>query len=100
MSMQETCKAISDPTRREILELLKEKPLTAGEIAEHFPFTAATVSHHLSVLKDAGLICDERKGKYIVYELNLSVMEEMIHWFVSFLGGERYVAEKKMGLRD
>ena len=71
--MQETFKALSDPTRREILELLKEKRLTAGEIASHFQMTNATVSHHLAVLRKADLISDDRDGKFIYYELNMSV---------------------------
>ena len=82
--MQETFKALSDPTRREILELLKERRMTAGEIASHFQMTNATVSHHLAVLRKADLISDDRDGKYIYYELNLSVFEEVIHWFQSF----------------
>lgn len=83
--LPETFRALSDPTRREILNLLKERSLSAGEIAGHFPMTGATVSHHLAVLKDAGLISDRREGKYIYYDLNLSVVEEMIAW----LGGLR-----------
>ena len=85
MPLPETFRALSDPTRREILNLLKERSLSAGEIAGHFPMTGATVSHHLAVLKDAGLISDRREGKYIYYDLNLSVVEEMIAW----LGGLR-----------
>lgn len=84
----DTFKALSDPTRREILNLLKRGPLSAGEIAEHFSMTGATVSHHLSVLKDAGLVCDRRGGKYIYYDLNLSVFEEAMSWLQSFFGGK------------
>ena len=80
MGIQETWKAMSDPTRREILRLLRDKPLTAGEIGEHFPATGATISHHLAILKQAGLISDTKQGKYIFYELNLSVLEEMMSW--------------------
>ncbi len=80
----ETFKALSDPTRREILNLLKERPLPAGEIVEHFNMTGATISHHLSILKKADLISDRHEGKYIYYELNLSVFEELIGWFSGF----------------
>lgn len=87
MGIQKTFKALSDGTRREILNLLKSGPMTAGEIGEHFPVSGATMSHHLSVLKDAGLILDDRQGKYIYYELNMSVVDEVIGW-VSGLKGE------------
>ena len=88
MGFQNTIKAISDPTRREILNLLKEGRLTAGEIGAHFDMTGATVSHHLNVLKDAGLVVDEKKGKYISYELNMTVLDEIISW-ISSLKGEK-----------
>lgn len=84
----ETFKALSDPTRREILNLLKVRTLSAGEICEHFNITGATVSHHLTILKNADLINDKREGKYIYYELNLSVFEEILNWFSSFLDKE------------
>ena len=83
--MQETSKALSDPTRREILELLKEKRLTAGEIASHFQMTNATVSHHLAVLRKADLISDDRDGKFIYYELNMSVFSEVLGWALGFI---------------
>lgn len=85
--MQETLKAISDPSRREILHILKDGQKTAGEIAAHFDATGATISHHLSILKQAGLISDEKKGKYIYYELNLSVLEEILSWVTGMMGG-------------
>ena len=84
MSFQQSFKALADPTRRQILELLREGPLTAGEIGGHFPMTAATISHHLSVLREAGLVLDERRGKYIYYELNMTVMDELLAWAASF----------------
>ena len=87
MSLQKTLKAISDPVRREILNLLKEKKLSAGEITAHFSITAAAVSRHLAVLKDAQLICDSREGKYIFYELNASVLEELMLWAADLKGG-------------
>ena len=80
MSFQQSFKALADPTRRQILELLREGPLTAGEIGGRFPMTAATISHHLSVLREAGLVLDERRGKYIYYELNMTVMDELLAW--------------------
>ena len=88
MGFQETFKALSDPTRREILNLLREGAKTAGEIGDHFPMTGATVSHHLSLLRDAGLISDDKRGKYIYYELNLSVLDEITGW-IAGLKGER-----------
>ena len=89
MGFQETFKALSDPTRREILNLLREGAKTAGEIGSHFDMTGATVSHHLSVLREAGLISDDRRGKYIYYELNLSVLDEITGW-IAGLKGERF----------
>ena len=84
MGFQETFKALSDPTRREILQLLKGGRMSAGEIVDHFPMTGATISHHLAVLKSAGLVDVEREGKYLYYELNLSVVEEIMAWFAGF----------------
>ena len=80
MGIQNTLKALSDPSRREILELLRSGRLSAGEIAEKFPVSGAAVSKHLSVLKDADLIRDAREGKFIFYELNTSVLEEVMLW--------------------
>ncbi len=87
MSLQNTLKALSDPIRREILGMLKEGKMSAGEITEKFPITGAAISRHLSVLKEADLIRDERDGKYIFYELNTSVLEEIMLW-ISDLKGE------------
>ena len=89
MGIQSTLKALSDPIRREILELLKGGRLSAGEIAEKFPVSGAAVSKHLSVLKDADLIRDTREGKFIYYELNTSVLEEVMLWLAT-LKGERH----------
>lgn len=86
MGFQETFKALSDPTRRAILDLLKDGAKTAGEIGGHFDMTGATVSHHLSVLKGAGLVTDERRGKFICYELNLSVLDEITGWVAGLRG--------------
>lgn len=84
MAVQKTLRALSDPTRRQIVQLLKGGRLSAGEIAQHFAISAAAISRHLSVLKEAGLIRDTREGKYIYYEINLSVLEELIAWLVGF----------------
>ena len=88
MSFQATMKALSDPTRREILNLLKAGRLSAGEIGEHFNMTAAAISRHLSVLKEADLIRDTREGKFIIYELNTSVLEEVLLWMQELKGGD------------
>ena len=86
MGIQNTLKALSDPSRREILELLRSGRLSAGEIAENFPVSSAAVSKHLSVLKDADLIRDAREGKFIFYELNTSVLEEVMLWLTGLKG--------------
>ena len=86
MGIQNTMKALSDPTRREILELLKAGRLSAGEIGEKFPVSGAAVSKHLSVLKEADLIRDNREGKFIYYELNTSVLEEVLLWMKALKG--------------
>ncbi len=88
MGFQETFKALGDPTRREILRLLRDGAKTAGEIGSHFEMTGATISHHLAVLRAAGLISDDKRGKYIYYELNLSVLDEITGW-IAGLKGER-----------
>ena len=87
MGIQQTMKALSDPIRRQILELLKSGRLPAGQIAEKFPVSDAAVSKHLSVLKEADLIRDAREGKFIYYELNASVLEEIMLWVTDLKGG-------------
>ncbi len=87
MGLQQTMKALSDPVRREILNMLKAERMSAGEITERFDITAAAISRHLSVLKEADLIRDTREGKFIFYELNASVLEEILLW-ISALKGE------------
>ena len=87
MGFQETFKALSDPTRREILHILRDGAKTAGEIGSHFDMTAATVSHHLSVLEKAGLVTDDKRGKWIYYEMNLSVLDEITGWLAGLKGG-------------
>lgn len=86
MSLQNTLKALSDPTRREILNMLKEKTMSAGEISEKFSISFAAISRHLSVLKEADLIRDERDGKFIYYALNASVLEEIMLWIKDLKG--------------
>lgn len=89
MGIQNTLKALSDPIRREILALLKSGRLSAGEISEKFPISGAAISKHLSVLKEADLIRDTREGKYIYYELNASVLEEVMLWITTLKGEEK-----------
>lgn len=86
MGPQNTLKALADPIRREILNLLKNGPLSAGEIVDHFSVTGASISRHLSVLKEADLIRDRREGKFIYYELNASVLEEIMLWITDLKG--------------
>ena len=86
MGLQQTLKALADPTRREILNLLKQGTPSAGEITDHFDITAAAISRHLSVLKEADLIEDSREGKYIFYTLNASVLEEIMLWITDLKG--------------
>ena len=86
MGLQATLRAISDPTRRMILDLLKKSSLSAGEIASHFEMSLPAVSKHLSVLKEAELIRDRREGKFIYYELNATVLEEAIIWIRNLKG--------------
>ena len=80
MGINNTMRALADPIRREILNLLKAGRMSAGEIVEHFEVTGASISRHLSVLKEAELIRDSREGQFIYYELNVSVLEEILLW--------------------
>ena len=89
MGIQHTLKALADPIRREILDLLKAGRLSAGEIAEKFPVSGAAVSKHLSVLKEADLIRDAREGKFIYYDLNASVLEEVMLWLTGLKGDKK-----------
>ena len=88
LGLQDTLRALADPIRREILTLLKGGRLSAREICEHFPVTAAAISRHLSVLREADLIRDQREGKFIYYELNTSVLEEIMLWLTELKGEE------------
>lgn len=82
--MNDAFKALSDPTRRRILELLSDRDMTAGEIAECFDISKPSISHHLAALKTAGLVLDERKGQNIIYSLNMTVFQELLKWFYDF----------------
>ena len=86
MAIQDTLRAISDPIQREILDILKHGRMSAGDIADHFSVTGAAVSRHLSVLKEADLIRDTREGKFIFYELNTSVLEDVMVWLSGLKG--------------
>ena len=86
MSLQNTLRALADPIRREILNLLKQGRMSAGEISDRFPVTGASISRHLSVLKEADLIRDTREGKFIFYDLNASVLEEILLWVQELKG--------------
>lgn len=95
--MGDAFKALADPSRRRILELLSEGDLSAGEIAAHFDMAKPSVSHHLSILRDAGLVTDERHGQSIIYHLNLTVLQELMKWFYDFglfSGGDRNETEQ------
>ena len=89
MSLQNTLRAISDPTRREILEMLKDGRMSAGDIVARFEVTGASISRHLSVLKEADLIRDKREGKFIFYELNTSVLEDIMIFITNLKGDKK-----------
>ena len=88
MSFAETFKALSDPARRRILELLKKGPLSAGDIASHFAMTGATISYHLKILKQADLVFETREKNYIYYQLNTTVLEDIMLWISALKGGD------------
>lgn len=91
MAMNQTLKAISDPVRRQILDILKDKPYTAGEIAAHFDLTKATVSYHLKLLKQAQLVSEQKEKNFIYYQLNASVFEEVLTWIYNLgIGGNHH----------
>lgn len=80
--MNNLFKALNDPTRRAILELLKSKDMTAGEIADEFDISKPSISHHLDLLKQAGLVVSVKEGQFIVYSINTTVMDEMLKWLM------------------
>ena len=88
MGLHDTLKALSDPVRRDILELLKSGRLSAGDIGKHFDLSAATISHHLSQLKKAGLVHETKYKNFIFYELNVTVFEDVLIWVSQFTGGK------------
>ena len=89
MGIKETFKALSDPVRREILEMLKGGMMSAGDIAAHFDMTQATVSYHLSQLKKADLVFESKRKNFVFYQLNASIFEEIMLWAAGFMGGEK-----------
>ena len=91
MGLQQTLRALADPIRREILNLLKSGRMSAGDITDHFDVTGASISRHLSVLKEADLIRDKREGKFIFYEINTSVLEETMLWIATLKGDNKNV---------
>ena len=93
MGLQNTLRALADPIRREILNLLKKGRLSAGEIVDHFEVTGASISRHLSVLKEADQIRDTREGKFIYYDLNASVLEEIMLWISDLKGVNSHAEE-------
>lgn len=93
MGLQETLKALSDPVRRDILNLLKNGRMSAGDIAKHFELSPATISHHLSLLRKAGLIVETKYKNYIFYDINVSVFEEVMLWMSQFTGGKENECE-------
>lgn len=95
--MGDVFKALSDPTCRKILELLQKEPLNAGEIANYFQITKPSISHHLVILKNCGLIIDERKGQNIIYSIDMTVLQDMMKWFMNFMDrGESDNEEKSI----
>ena len=100
MAFSDTFKALADPVRREILTLLKKGRMPAGEIAANFGLTGATVSYHLSLLKKAGLICETREKNYIYYDLNTSVVEEVMLWLSELRGVTDTGAAEDPGSKD
>ena len=94
MAFADTFKALSDPARRQILELLKKGPLSSGDIASHFDMTGATISYHLKILKKADLIYESKEKNFIYYQLNATVLEEIMLWLSSLQGGDTHVESK------
>ena len=82
--MNELFKALNDETRREILTMLKEQPMTAGEIADHFNISKPSISHHLDILKRADLVASEKKGQFVHYSINTTVMDDLLTWILTF----------------
>lgn len=100
MGLQETMKALSDPTRREILQLLKVRGLSAGEIAQHFSISNASISRHLSVLKEAELVRDQRRGKFIFYEIDTTVLQDIFIWLIDLAPQDGAVLQSALERRE
>lgn len=100
MGFQKTFKALADPTRRNILMMLREKKLSAGEISSKFEMTGATISHHLSILKKADLIIEEKNKNFIYYELNTSMVEEIILWLKEIKQVDNNINNNKIQIGD
>lgn len=88
MKMNLVYKALADPTRRDILNLLRNKDLTAGEIADHFRISKPSISHHLNLLKQADLVHAEKDGQYIYYSINTTVLQDVLTWILSLQEGK------------
>ncbi len=82
--MNDVFRALNDPNRRRMIELLKERPMNSGEIAQHFDMKRPSISHHLDILKRADLITGEKKGQFIKYSLNTTIMEDLLNWLITF----------------
>lgn len=95
--MNETFKALVDPTRRKIISLLRQRDMPAGEIAEHFNMTKPSISHHLNLLKQAKLVLDERQGQNIVYSLSTTVVQEVIGWLMEIIDSEKTRGDEENG---
>lgn len=93
--MNNVFKALNDKTRRDILELLKKEDMTAGQIADHFSFSKPTISHHLDLLKQAELLTSVKKGQYVFYSLNTTVMDELLKWMLQFTAKTIPLTQKK-----
>lgn len=92
--MNDVFKALADPTRRKILDLLREQDLTAGDIADHFDMSKPSISNHLKILKSAGLVLDEKKGQFITYSLNSTVLQDVIKWLLDKKKGDEFHEKK------
>lgn len=92
--MNDSFKALADPTRREILRMLRERDMTAGEIADQFQISKPSISHHLSALRHANLVIDEKKGQHIVYSLNTTVLQDVMDWFFAMFEKENKSREE------
>ncbi len=84
--MNKVFKALSNKTRRKILDMLRERDMTAGEIAENFKMKKPSISHHLNILKNADLVSEEKRGQYVIYSINTTVFQDVISWFMKFKG--------------